>query len=168
MEFFFSFCSNSFCFSPLWMPPGLSRHRPTRAFIRGKIKLYILKYEKTTTWPGFCILNRTHMAIFFYKMNRFIFCMLRFYLTMLMLHIRCTYIEWMFWLSSCVKKLWLKIWLQIQRSIFFKSHFQLQGQKIVRVDQTSHVPKFKSIIYRLYIKIYYIPQQYIILLGMIW
>ena len=47
---------------------------------------------------------------------------------------------------------------------FFKSHFQLQGQKIVRVDQTSHVPKFKSIIYRLYIKIYYIPQQYIIVL----
>ena len=101
---------------------------------------------------------------FFYKINSFSFCTLRFYLTMLMLHIRCTYIAWMFWLSSCVKKLWLKIWLQIQRSIFFKSHFQLQGQKIVRVDQTSHVPKFKSIIYRLYIKIYYIPQQYIIVL----
>ena len=139
------------------MLPGLSRHRTTRAFIREKIKLYILKYEKNpTTWPGFYIFKHI-WQFFFYKINSFNFCTLRFYLTMLMLHIRCTYIAWMFWLSSCVKKTVVKN--MITNSTFLKSHFQLQGQKIVRVDQTSHVPKFKSIIYRLYIKIYYIPQQ---------
>ena len=125
--------------------------------LREKIKLYILKYEKNpTTWPGFYIFKHI-WQFFFYKINSFNFCTLRFYLTMLMLHIRCTYIAWMFWLSSCVKKTVVKN--MITNSTFLKSHFQLQGQKIVRVDQTSHVPKFKSIIYRLYIKIYYIPQQ---------
>ena len=124
---FFSFCSFTLA---LWMPPGLSRHRTTRAFIREKIKLYILKYEKNpTTWPGFYIFKHI-WQFFFYKINSFNFCTLRFYLTMLMLHIRCTYIAWMFWLSSCVKKLWLKIWLQIQRSIFLKVIFNCRVKKL--------------------------------------
>ena len=125
--------------------------------------------KKTTTWPGFYILNRTHIAIFFYKMNRFIFCMLRFYLTMLMLHIRCTYIEWMFWLSSCVKKTVVKNMITNSTFQFFlKVIFNCRVKKLYVLTKRVMCQKFKSIIYRLYIKIYYIPQQYIIVLGMIW
>ena len=47
------------------MPSGLSRHRPTRAFIRGKIKLYILKYEKNYYMAGFLFSKQNTYGNFF-------------------------------------------------------------------------------------------------------